>query len=179
MLVPISAVPFLAGLPGVDLTEIMLQTRSRRFAAGEQVFKEDDPPDGMYVVLSGAFRVYVLGRGAGLPKKVLASLKPGAHVGEFGLIDGQPRSASVECEIDGESLFLPAASFVRVVSSRPSVAQIVTENLCRTVSNQKGIVYKNEELRQRIRTAQIPPTIDNMKALCKMLRASNYTIARS
>jgi CRP-like cAMP-binding protein len=99
-------------------------------------------------------------------------------VGEFGLIDGQPRSASVECEIDGESLFLPAASFVRVVSSRPSVAQIVTENR-RTVSNQKGIVYKNEELRQRIRTAQIPPTIDNMKALCKMLRASNYTIARS
>jgi len=179
MSVPISAVPFFAGLSGDDLTEIMLQTRSRKFAAGQQVFKEDDAPDGMYVVLSGAFRVYLLGRGAGLPKKVLASLKPGAHVGEFGLIDGQPRSASVECEINGESLFLAAPSFMRVVSSRPSVAQTVTENLCRTVCNQKGIVYKNDELRQRIRAAQIPPTIDNMKALCRMLRANNDTIARS
>jgi len=179
MSVPISAVPFFAGLSGDDLTEIMLQTRSRKFAAGQQVFKEDDAPDGMYVVLSGAFRVYLLGRGAGVLKKVLVSLKPGAHVGEFGLIDGQPRSASVEYEIDGEMLFLPAPSFVKVVSLRPSVAKIVTENLCRTVTNQKGMVYKNEELRQRIRAAQIPPTVDNMKALCKMLRLNNYTIARS
>jgi len=179
MSVPISAVPFFAGLSGEDLTEIMLQTRGRKFNAGDQVFKEDDAPDGMYVVLSGAFRVYVLGRGASGSKKVLASLKPGAHVGEFGLIDGQPRSASVDCEVDGEMLYLPAPSFVKVVGSRPSVARIVTENLCRTVTSQKGMVYKNEELRQRIRAGQIPPTVDNMKALCKMLRVNNYTIARS
>lgn len=179
MSVPISAVPFFAGLSGEDLTEIMLQTRSRKFTSGQQVFKEDDAPDGMYVVLSGVFRVYVLGRGAGGSKKVLAALKPGAHVGEFGLIDGQQRSASVDCEVDGEMLFLPAPSFVKVLSSRPTVAKTVAENLCRTVSSQKGMVYKNEELRQRIRTAQIPPTLDNMKALCKMLRINNYTIARS
>jgi len=179
MSVPISAVPFFSGLSGEDLTEIMLQTRSRQFVAGEQVFKEDDEPDGMYVVLSGAFRVYVLGRGAGGSKKVLATLKPGAHVGEYGLIDGQQRSASVDCEVGGEMLFLPAPSFVKILALRPTVARIVVENLCRTVSSQKGMVYKNEELRQRIRTAQIPPTLDNMKALCKMLRLNNYTIARS
>jgi CRP-like cAMP-binding protein len=114
-----------------------------------------------------------------MPKKVLASLKPGAHVGEFGLIDGQPRSASLECEAKGELLFLPEATFVKVVGSRPSVAKTVTENLCRSVANQKGMIYKTEELRNRIRSGQIPPTVENMKAMCKMLRVSNYTIARS
>ena len=162
-----------------DLAEIMLLTRSKKFLAGQQVFKEDDTPDGMYVVLSGLFRVYVVSRSAGMPKKVLASLKPGAHVGEFGLIDGQPRSASLECEAKGELLFLPEATFVKVVGSRPSVAKTVTENLCRTVANQKGMIYKTEELRNRIRSGQIPPTVENMKAMCKMLRVSNYTIARS
>lgn len=178
MSVPISAVPFFTGLTGPDLTEIMLQTRSRKYVEGQLVFREDDPPDGMYVVLSGGFRVFVLGRGASSSKKVLAALKPGAHVGEFGLIDGQQRSASVDCELDGEMLFLPAPSFVKVLASRPTVAKVVVENLCRTVSSQKGMIYKSEDLRKRIQAAQIPPTIDNMKALCKMLRLNNYTISR-
>jgi CRP-like cAMP-binding protein len=147
-------------MSGEDLAEIMLLTRTKKFAAGQQVFKEDDAPDGMYVVLSGAFRVYVLSRGVGMPKKVLANLRHGAHVGEFGLIDGQPRSASLECEADGDLIFLPAPA-------------------CRTVASQKGMIYKTEELKQRIRSAQIPPTVDNMKAMCKMLRVNNYTIARS
>ncbi|MFZ9378661.1 MAG: hypothetical protein ACO25E_07670, partial [Burkholderiaceae bacterium] len=72
-----------------------------------------------------------------------------------------------------------APAFVKVVSSRPGVAKTVTENLCRTVASQKGMIYKTEELKQRIRSAQIPPTVDNMKAMCKMLRVNNYTIARS
>jgi len=177
--VPIFAVPFFAGLSGDDRTEIMLQTRSRKFAAGQQVSKEDDATDGMFVVLSGVFRVYLLGRGAGVLKKVLVFLKPGAYLGDFGLINGQPRSASVECEIDGGMLFLPALSFVKVESSRSSVAKIVMENLYRTVTDHKGIVYGNEELRQRIRAAQIPPTVHNVKAICKMLRVNNYSIARS
>ena len=180
MAVPISEVPFFSGMSGEDLAEIMLLTRAMAFSAGQQVFKEDDEPDGMYVVLSGLFRVYVLGKGSGAtPKKLLATLKQGAHVGEFGLIDGQPRSAALECETAGQLLFLPAAAFVKVVSARPGVAKTVTENLCRTVASQKGMIYKTDELKQRIRSAQIPPTVDNMKAMCKMLRVNNYTIARS
>ncbi|MBU6381614.1 MAG: cyclic nucleotide-binding domain-containing protein [Betaproteobacteria bacterium] len=179
MAVPISEVPFFDGMSGEDLAEIMLLTRTKTFAAGQQVFKEDDDPDGLYVVLSGLFRVYVLSRGVGMPKKVLASLKQGAHVGEFGLIDGQPRSASLECESAGDLLFLPAPAFVKIVGSRAGVAKTVTENLCRAITNQKGMIYKTEELKQRIRSGQIPPTVDNMKALCKMLRVSNYTISRS
>jgi len=179
MAVPISEVPFFDGMSGEDLAEIMLVTRTRAFVSGEQVFGEDDNPDGMYVVLSGSFRVYVLSRSGLMSKKVLASLRRGAHVGEFGLIDGQPRSASLECEESGQLLFLPAPAFVKVVGSRPGVAKTVTENLCRTVANQKGMIYKTEELKQRIRNAQIPPTVDNMKAMCKMLRVNNYTIARS
>jgi len=167
--VPIFAGPFFAGLSGDDRTEIMLQTRSGKFAAGQQVSKEDDATDGMFV----------LGRAAGVLKKVLVFLKPCAYLGDFGLINGQPRSASVECEIDGGMLFLPALSFVKVESSRSSVAKIVMENLYRTVTDHKGIVYGNEELRQRIRAAQIPPTVHNVKAICKMLRVNNYSIARS
>ena len=55
MAVPISEVPFFSGMSGEDLAEIMLLTRAMAFSAGQQVFKEDDEPDGMYVVLSKDF----------------------------------------------------------------------------------------------------------------------------
>jgi len=56
--------------------------------AGEVLFKKGDPARSMYVVLSGEVRIADDGR-------VLENLSAGSIVGEMGLIDHEPRSATV------------------------------------------------------------------------------------
>src|ERR1700749_4729044 len=66
----------------------------RRFAPGQVVFTEGEPSDHLYVVRDG--RVRVLMRSAHGDQVILSVLGPGATLGELSIIDGEPRSASVE-----------------------------------------------------------------------------------
>lgn len=175
----IAEVPLFKNLSGEDITIVMAQTQEKKFQKGQTVFAEDDEADGLYIVMSGSFSVFVLSRAAGMLRKHLANLKLGMHVGELALIDGQPRSAGVECEADGEMLYLPAKAFLKLLSDRPNIAELVTHNLCGMISGHKAVNYSSEELKQRIRDRRIPPTAANLKALCKLLRASNYNFERA
>jgi CRP-like cAMP-binding protein len=175
----IAEVPLFKNLSGEDITIVMAQTQEKKFLKGETVFAEDDEADGLYIVMSGLFSVFVLSRASGMLRKPLAGLKPGMHVGELALIDGQPRSAGVECDADGEMLYLPARAFLKLLSDRPNIAELVTNNLCGMISGSKSVSYSNEELKQRIKDRRIPPTSANLKALCKLLRTSNYNYERA
>jgi CRP-like cAMP-binding protein len=104
---PIGAISFFKGLGTGDLITIMQYTKTEDIEANTTVFHLGDPPNGLYVILKGRLRVYVPGK-AGAPQKTLVVLEPGACVGEFGLIDGQPRSASVDTIEMTQLLFLPA-----------------------------------------------------------------------
>lgn len=175
----IAEVPLFKNLSGEDITIVMAQTQVKKFQKGQTVFAEDDEADGLYIVMSGSFSVFVLSRSAGMLRKPLASLKPGMHVGELALIDGQPRSAGVECDADGEMLYLPARAFLKLLSDRPSIADLITHNLCSMITASKSVSYSSEELKQRIKDRRIPPTAANLKALCKLLRAGNYNFERA
>jgi CRP-like cAMP-binding protein len=175
----IAEVPLFRNLSGEDITIVMAQTEEKSYRQGQTVFAEDDEADGLYVVMSGSFTVFVVSRASGMMRKPLATLKLGMHVGELALIDGQPRSAGVECTADGELLFLPAKAFLKLLEERPNITELVTKNLCNMISNHKAVSYSSEELKQRIRDGRIPPTSANLKALCKLLRTSNYSYERA
>ncbi len=60
---------------------------------GQVLFKAGDKPDGMYLIRKGELRVYLEQDG----KEVsLASIGEAGMIGEMGLFDAQPRSASVK-----------------------------------------------------------------------------------
>jgi CRP/FNR family transcriptional regulator, cyclic AMP receptor protein len=64
----------------------------RRFAAGEVLLREGDPSDE--VVLIEAGRAEVL-RAAGDGSILLGTVGPGEFIGEMGVLEGRPRSATV------------------------------------------------------------------------------------
>jgi signal transduction histidine kinase len=104
---------FLQLLDDESAQRLMDASQSLPLQNGERLFSEGDLADSLYLVLQGAVR---------LTKKdptgkehVLAIVRENDFFGEFGVLDGLPRSASA-IGAEGETLLLkvPAAIFVEV-----------------------------------------------------------------
>jgi CRP-like cAMP-binding protein len=78
----------------------------------------------MYILMSGALKIYLPPTSIGGKHKDLVELLPGQYVGEFGLIDGEPRSASVTALKDSQVLFLPTTAFVKAIDELVCVIKV-------------------------------------------------------
>ena len=174
----IASIPFFKSLPASDLMAILGITTTRAIEAGETLFSENDPSDGLYILLSGKLQVYVFSGFAGGPPKVLAELNPGQYVGEMGLLDGQNRSASVKVLEAGEVIFMPTVGFAVLLQSHPHIAKEVVNSLCDMINNQPKLIIRSEKA-VYIKNKQLAPKLSNMKALCAILREHNKNIAIS
>src|SRR5215470_19379668 len=95
------------GLPAAELDPVLptieLMTRKPK----ELILSEGSPTDGLYIVLEGEVEVFLPERaasGALRPSRIrLGRLGPGRCLGEYGVIDDQPSSASVEALGDRKS----------------------------------------------------------------------------
>ena len=95
---------------------------------GDRIFKEGDPGNQCYFMLSGAVEVTKrLGEGE---ETLLATLKAGDLFGEIALIDRKPRSASCRVARGGaELLSLSTDSFERLFSAQSSFAYKVLDRV--------------------------------------------------
>lgn len=96
------------------------------FKAGKIIFKEGDPSDVIYVLISGQLRVFSednLGR-----EVVYNIVQPGELVGEM-LLDGGVRSASVRAVSDARCAVIEQARFEDIVASNPEFSRLVIEHL--------------------------------------------------
>ena len=82
--------PLFTGVPDKLVKKIATYFNGRNYNAGDNIIKENDIGDFMFIVLSG--QVDIL-KG---PKSIkLATLGPGIFVGEGALVSGAPRNATV------------------------------------------------------------------------------------
>jgi diguanylate cyclase (GGDEF)-like protein/PAS domain S-box-containing protein len=70
----------------------------------EVLFEEGDTSNSMYIILSGELLVYK-------NNKVIAQRKPGEYIGEMGLIESEPRSATIRAEAHTQLLEITAERF--------------------------------------------------------------------
>lgn len=82
--------------------------RIRRWGRGEVIFREHDRSAWVLVLLAGRVKISTATASGG--EVVLAVRAPGALVGEFSVIDGEPRSATVTAleEVTGLVVLRPA-----------------------------------------------------------------------
>ena len=172
----IGSIPFFKGLPTSDLMAILGITTTKTVEAGENLFTQNDPSDGLYILLSGKLQVYIFSGITGGTPKVLAELNPGQYVGEMGLLDGQNRSASVKVLEGGEVMFMPTAGFAVLLQSHPHIAKEVVNCLCDMINNQPKLVIRSEKA-ILVKEKRLAPILPNMKALCAILREHNKNIA--
>ena len=165
----VSRIPFFSKLPQHDLTAILSITKVRNIEKDNNIFSERDPPDGLYIILSGNFEIYVLSGIKGGKPKSLAKIGKGQYVGEYGLIDGQPRSASVKAITAGEVLFLPSQGFDFLLETQPSILAGIIDYLC-DVINKAAILQINSPKAELIKTKNLKKCTHNMQKLASIMR---------
>lgn len=175
----IQGIPFFKNLKTDDLLCIMRYTSMHSLAYGDYLFSQEDPSDGLYVLLSGKLKVSMFGSRVGDQSIVLAEVLPGQYVGEFGVFDGHPRSASVSALEFSKVLFLPAKAFEVILITQPLIAKFVMNNLCELVIKQPQLKILNAKVWGMIQTKALEANLKNMRTLCEIVRENNKSVAHN
>lgn len=93
-----------------------------RFPAGEIIFRQGDPGDFVYTIISGDVEVV---RNEPDGESVLARLAPGQYFGEMALLSDAPRTASVRAVTDVEVVTLSRADFSTLYAYLPDLRRSV------------------------------------------------------
>ena len=103
-----------------ELKALRQVTLERRFAAGQEIFHEGDPGDGMYVVKEGSVEI------SGLlnqnTRRVFSQIGPGDVFGEMAVIEHRPRSASATAVGDTTVYFIPRGEMLSLIERSPGLA---------------------------------------------------------
>jgi len=89
--------------------------------AGEVIARQGDAAASMHFILEGRIGV-VIDLGQGRTMRV-RSLGRHTTMGEMGLISGQPRSATIQAEVDSVLYELSAQSYKRITLEQPALSQ--------------------------------------------------------
>ncbi|MDQ3957382.1 MAG: Crp/Fnr family transcriptional regulator [Actinomycetota bacterium] len=96
------------------------------YAKGETVFGQGDPGDALYVVMAGEVKVHV--ESSSGDEMVLVTLRTPDVFGELALVDGRPRSASVEALVPTSLLSIAREGFL-LLAHNPDVAELLFKTL--------------------------------------------------
>ncbi len=89
---------------------------------GQAAVRQGDPGDAVFVVVSGTLEIKRGGRS-------LREVSRGAVFGELALLDGAPRSASVEARTQARVLKIPRAEFDALLDEYPEIARGIIRTL--------------------------------------------------
>jgi len=123
------AVPMFASLGPDELQALAPMIMRRSAPRGSAVMREGDSTDCLYIIVSGRLKVMV-GEADG-KETILNILGPGEFFGEMGLIDDNPRSASVVAVEACELLALTKQAFRRFLVENTDLAMAVMRVLVR------------------------------------------------
>jgi CRP-like cAMP-binding protein len=124
--------PIVAELSPRALTILEDLVHVRTYKANETIFEEGDPGSGMYMVRTGAVRIYAKDQVG--TEDELALLSPGDFFGETTLTAPAPRSASARTLEATELVGLFRADILELAERRPSVSSNILLGLTRVVS---------------------------------------------
>lgn len=122
-------VTFFAVLPAGELAALASHCAVRRLAKDEMLFSEGEPCEGLFVVQSGAIKVFKMAESG--REQVLGIDRAGSTVAELPLFDGGNFPASAAAVEDSALLFLPKREFLDLCRRNSEVAFAVIRTLAR------------------------------------------------
>lgn len=140
------------GLDAVARSVLAEHLVERRISRGDIVFRQGDPGDALYIVLSGRIGIWLPAPApaAGEMGRRLVSYAPGVPFGEIGLLRGGSRTASAVAEEDSVLLELSREAFDRLAVGHPPLHAHLLLCLSRHLSARLGTV--THELQAALRT---------------------------
>jgi CRP/FNR family transcriptional regulator, cyclic AMP receptor protein len=125
----LKAVPLFATISEEQLRMLTTMVTRRSASRNTTIMSSGDATDSLYIVLSGRLKV-MMSDSEG-KEVILAILGPGEFFGEMGLIDDEPRSASVVSIEPCELLSIAKRDFKRVLTENSEMAMSVMRGLVR------------------------------------------------
>jgi CRP/FNR family cyclic AMP-dependent transcriptional regulator len=125
--VVLKTVPLFAAFSDQQIATLLNYTQHRSYARNVYVMQAGDETDSLYVILSGKVKVVIAddqGR-----EVILGFMGSQDFFGEMGILDDQPRSASIYTLEPCEMLRLSKAGFVNCLKENADVAMLVIRNL--------------------------------------------------
>jgi CRP-like cAMP-binding protein len=136
---------FFRELNPVEAKALFSAGKVRPLVAGSILFKENSPEDGLFFVISGVLEVH--SENAIKKTGPLANIQPGEVIGEMGLLNRLPRTATVVATTDTMVWHLPKDVFEGLLERGDPLAsgllQGISEDLCRRF---RTVVYEGASL---------------------------------
>jgi CRP/FNR family transcriptional regulator, cyclic AMP receptor protein len=118
----LAEIPLFSGLSKRHLNKIAGLAKTRRYARFTAVVREGERGDSFYVILDGEVLVKPAGRRG-------VRLKAGDWFGEMALLDGAPRTATVEAQTEVLVMVLGRKAFQEAVEADPKIAMVLLRTL--------------------------------------------------
>ncbi|WP_348944365.1 Crp/Fnr family transcriptional regulator [Chitinibacter sp. FCG-7] len=121
-----------------ELAELALHAQSRLVRAKQVVLAQGELSDEMYAVIHG--RLKVMRSNSEGRELTLAILEAGEVFGELAMLDGGPRTATIEALEDCELLVLQRAMVDQYLNAHPLVMRSMIQTLCERLRSADELV---------------------------------------
>ncbi len=159
-------IPIFKNLAFISKKAILRGTTTKELKPNEYLFQQGEDPDGLYILLSGSLEVSILIKNK---NAIVRKLVPGDYMGEMGLIDEAPRSASIKALEDSKLIFLSTLTFQNILTNQIVVAQHVADHLCERLNSIPDAVYP-KGLKEKIQRKEVLPDLITLRAICQSIR---------
>jgi CRP/FNR family transcriptional regulator, cyclic AMP receptor protein len=106
------------GVSEEDLSSLLEAGIQQNFHPGDALFREGEAATGLYLILSGTVKVTTTSDSG---ETFLAVARSNEVVGEMGVLDGEPRSATATAVNRSVTYFLPTEPFLDLLERSPMV----------------------------------------------------------
>ena len=120
-------VPLFSSFSDSQLAVLMPAVQHRRFPRGSFIIRAGEETDALYIILAGRAKVLIPDDDGN--EVILAVIGPNEFFGEMGLLDDQPRSASVETVEPTEVLRITRSGFLNCLRDNFDAAMLIIRNL--------------------------------------------------
>ena len=123
----LEASDFFGALPPAELKALKGIARERTFAEGEQIFKEGDAGDGLYLIRDGS--VEISGMLADKQRHVFSQVCSGDLFGEMAVLEDKPRSATAIACQPTKVYFFDRAELLPIVAKSSALALLLLREI--------------------------------------------------
>ena len=133
-------VTYFENLTDLELRQLIEVGYRQRLRSQEFLFRENDPGDAFYLILSGSVEVFVEAI-----DKHLKNLGTGQFLGELSLMLGIPRTASVRALEETILFAINKEGFQKVLTERPDLSEQIIQEI---VKHKEELSERQQQLRE-------------------------------
>lgn len=123
----LKSVPLFSSFSDQQISTLASSIQHRSYPRGAAILRAGEETDALYIILAGRVKVLIPDESG--HEVILTLMGSQEFVGEMGLLDGLPSSATVETLEPCEMLRLPRSAFLSCLEGNGEVLMLVLRNL--------------------------------------------------